>query len=145
MFSIGIVQQAGDTGSALATLVSVDVFLGICIELMVFCYCQGYRYPHFYSCLLGDTPPPIFRRLYRSWAHLAVYWALHCYNGISSYQWIQLLRKSCWSESFLCIGSLCLQLTACYDSIGAGLAIVTKQSNMLANTFGFGPQCSFPS
>jgi hypothetical protein len=106
MFSVGIIQQAGDTGSALATLVCINIILGVCIELMIFCYCQGHRCPHFYSCLLGDTPPPIFRCLYCSWDHLAVYWALHCYNRISSYPWIQLLRKSCWSESFPCMDSL---------------------------------------
>ena len=43
------------------------------------------------------------------------------------------------------IVSLVLVLMACCDSIGAGSAIVTGQSNMLANMFGFGSPCSSPS
>jgi len=76
---IGIVQQLGETGSALATLVGILVLFFIPVMLTYVYYREGHRHPYFCSDFMGTTQPPIYYCLCRCWSYLALLGSLRCH------------------------------------------------------------------
>ena len=92
-FVTGAVQQLGETGSALATLVGSFVFY-ISLSLTRLRYHTGHRHPYLHSCLLGNTQAPIYHRICYSWSYVALRWPFCGIGCIPEHTRFQLLRNS---------------------------------------------------
>jgi len=113
------------------------------LKFTVFIHGQGYRYPYFYSCILGTRSHQYlvaYTVVGLTWLFIGLFIAI----TVSVYTDGSNFYESPVGVSPRIV-SLVLVLMACCDSIGAGSAIVTEQHNMSANTFGFGQQCLSPS